>query len=97
MKPDGFAHSTPAEVEACGAGGASGRPLKRRSLETVRFLWKRFGDRLTLIGAGGIMTGEDAVEMKQAGADLIGIYSASICSGPAVLKEMARALMQEPG
>ena len=43
------------------------------------------------------MTGEDAVEMKQAGADLIEIYSAFICLGPAVLKEMARALMQEPG
>ncbi len=97
MTRDGFVHSTPADVEACGAGGASGRPLKRRSLQTVRFLRKQFGDQLTLIGAGGILTGEDALEMKQAGADLIEIYSAFIFSGPAVLKEMARALMQEAG
>ncbi len=96
MKRDGFVHSTPAEVEACGVGGASGRPLKRLSLETVRFLRKQFDDRITIIGAGGIMTGEDALEMKRAGADLIEIYSAFIYSGPAVLKEMARAWMKEP-
>jgi dihydroorotate dehydrogenase len=75
----------------------NGHPLKRRSLETVRFLRKQFGDQLTIIGAGGIMTGEDAVEIKQAGTDSIEIYSAFICSGPAVPKEMARALMQKPG
>jgi dihydroorotate dehydrogenase len=93
---DGFVHSTPAQVEACGAGGASGRPLKGRSLQAVRCLRKAFGDQITIIGAGGIMTGADALEMKEAGADLIEIYSAFIYSGPAVLKEMARAWIKSP-
>src|SRR5690606_10051887 len=46
---------TPAsEVEALGAGGISGLPLRARALEVLRLLRERAGQRLTLVAAGGI-------------------------------------------
>lgn len=92
MKRDGFISTPTDEVEACGIGGVSGHPLKKRSLEVVRFLRKQFGTQFTIIGTGGIMNAEDSVEMMQAGADLIELYSAFIYSGPGVLKEIGNAL-----
>ncbi|HMJ11968.1 MAG TPA: quinone-dependent dihydroorotate dehydrogenase, partial [Polyangiaceae bacterium] len=37
------------QVEACGAGGLSGAPLRQRSLEVLRLLHARVHDRVTLI------------------------------------------------
>ncbi|MEZ0579963.1 quinone-dependent dihydroorotate dehydrogenase [Nocardioides sp. MH1] len=69
-------------VEAAGAGGLSGAPLRRRSTEVVRLLRGRVGDRLTLIGVGGISTAEDAQERLDAGADLVQAYTGLIYGGP---------------
>lgn len=72
----------PAEIEACGAGGLSGAPLKERSLRVLRRLYARAGDRLTLVGAGGIGTAADAWERILAGATLVQGYSAFVYEGP---------------
>ena len=74
--------STPAEVEAVGAGGLSGRPLTDRAVDVIRLLRKQVGDRLTLVGVGGITTVEDARERLDAGADLLQGYTAFIYEGP---------------
>jgi len=74
--------STPAQVAAAGAGGLSGRPLRQRSLEVLRMLRDRVGDRLTLIGVGGITTADDAQARLDAGADLLQGYTAFIYEGP---------------
>ena len=50
----------PAEVDAAGAGGLSGAPLKQRSLHVLRQLRARVGDHLVLVAAGGIETSDDA-------------------------------------
>ncbi len=78
---DGLA-STPAQVEAAGAGGLSGRPLRARATEVLRLLRDRVGDDMVLIGVGGITTPEDAVERIVAGADLLQAYTAFIYEGP---------------
>jgi dihydroorotate dehydrogenase len=74
--------SKPEAVEAAGAGGLSGAPLRARSTEVVRLLRDRVGDRLTLIGVGGISTPEDARERLDAGADLVQAYTGLIYGGP---------------
>lgn len=74
--------STPAEIEAAGAGGLSGRPLTARALEVLRLLRGRVGERLTLIGVGGITTAEDARARLEAGADLLQGYTAFVYEGP---------------
>ncbi|WP_182376531.1 quinone-dependent dihydroorotate dehydrogenase [Nocardioides sp. WS12] len=75
--------STPVEtIEAAGAGGLSGAPLRERSTEVVRLLRGRVGPNFTLIGVGGISTPADARERIAAGADLVQVYSGLIYGGP---------------
>ncbi|MGH3326825.1 MAG: quinone-dependent dihydroorotate dehydrogenase [Streptomycetales bacterium] len=72
----------PAEVAAIGAGGLSGAPLKRRSLDVLRRLRGRTGDRLVLVAVGGIETGDDAWECIRAGATLVQAYTGFVYGGP---------------
>ncbi|MFJ8363299.1 quinone-dependent dihydroorotate dehydrogenase [Streptomyces sp. NPDC093984] len=72
--------SEPALVKE--AGGLSGAPLKTRSLEVLRRLYARVGDRVTLVGVGGIESAEDAWQRILAGATLVQGYSAFIYEGP---------------
>ncbi|WP_435768524.1 quinone-dependent dihydroorotate dehydrogenase [Nocardioides sp. SYSU DS0651] len=71
-----------AEVAAVGAGGLSGAPLRERAVEVVGLLRSRVGDRLTLIGVGGISTPEDARARIAAGADLVQAYTGLVYGGP---------------
>ncbi|MFE9066160.1 quinone-dependent dihydroorotate dehydrogenase [Streptomyces violaceusniger] len=73
-------------------GGLSGAPLKARSLEVLSRLYARVGDRLTLVGVGGIETAEDAWERILAGATLVQGYSAFIYRGPFWCREIHRGL-----
>ena len=74
--------SHPAEVEAAGAGGLSGRPLAARAEAVLRLLRARVGPDLTLVGVGGISTVDDARGRLDAGADLLQGYTAFIYEGP---------------
>lgn len=69
------------DVESLGAGGISGPPLRRRAQEVVRRLYSRVGDRLTLIGVGGIETADDAWERITSGASLLQGYTGFIYGG----------------
>lgn len=71
-----------AEVEAAGAGGLSGPPVKERSLQVLRRLHSRVGDRLVLVSVGGIETADDAWERIRSGASLLQGYTAFIYGGP---------------
>ena len=68
-------------VEDLGAGGVSGPPVARRSLEVLRRLYARVGDRLVLIGVGGIETADDAWERITAGASLLQGYTGFVYGG----------------
>ncbi|MBM9458833.1 quinone-dependent dihydroorotate dehydrogenase [Nocardioides sp. zg-536] len=81
-----------ATVEACGAGGLSGAPLRERATEVVSLLRGRVGDRLTLIGVGGIGSAEDARQRIAAGADLVQAYSALIYGGPSWPRQVLKGL-----
>lgn len=74
--------SSAAEVEAAGAGGLSGAPLRERATAVMRLLRDRVGPDLTLIGVGGISTPADARERIDAGATLLQAYTGFIYGGP---------------
>jgi dihydroorotate dehydrogenase len=81
IRRDGLA--TPAaEVAAMGAGGLSGPPVADRSLEVLRRLYARVGDRLVLISVGGIENADQAYERILAGASLLQGYTGFIYGGP---------------
>jgi dihydroorotate dehydrogenase len=71
---------TPAVAEL-GPGGVSGAPVKARSLQVLRRLHARVGDRLVLISVGGIETAEDAWERIVSGASLLQGYTGFIYGG----------------
>ena len=82
----------PAKVEAAGTGGLSGAPLRERSLEVLRRLHARTGDRLTLVSVGGIENADDAWARITAGATLVQGYSAFIYEGPFWCRRLHRGL-----
>ena len=88
---DGLSPHTPTSLRD-EAGGLSGRPLHARALAVVRHLHQRAGDRLPIIGAGGIFTPDDACRMLDAGASLLQIYTSFIYEGPTVARRLAHAL-----
>ena len=85
--------ATPARrVESIGAGGLSGALLTERSTEVIRYLHERSGGAFPIIGVGGIMTPEDAIEKLEAGASLVQVYSGFIYEGPSFARRIVRAL-----
>ena len=90
VRRDGL-RSSEAELIACGRGGLSGPPLHERSLEVLRRLRARVGDRLALVSVGGIENPEQAKARIDAGADLVQIYTALVYEGPALPRRMALA------
>ena len=73
-------------------GGLSGAPLKARSLEVLRRLYARVGDRITLVGVGGVEDAEDAWQRILAGATLVQGYSAFIYRGPFWMRTLHKGL-----
>ncbi|GMQ28799.1 quinone-dependent dihydroorotate dehydrogenase [Algoriphagus confluentis] len=83
----------PAEVEAIGAGGVSGKVLKNRSTEVIRYLHTQSKGAFPIVGVGGIFSPEDAIEKLEAGASLVQIYSGMIYEGPGVVKKIKKGLL----
>ena len=86
--------SDPADVARCGAGGLSGPPLHDRSLEVLKRLKAKVGNRMVLISVGGIETAEQAWERIRAGATLIQLYTALVYEGPLLPTKMAKGVAQ---
>lgn len=87
--------TSPAEqVEAAGAGGLSGAPLKARSLQVLARLRAAVGDRIALVAVGGVETADDVRERLAAGATLVQGYTAFLYEGPfwaaAINRDLAR-------
>ncbi len=82
----------PKRIEEIGAGGLSGAPLKKRSTEVIRYISKKTGGKLPIIGVGGIMSADDALEKLEAGASLIQLYSGFIYEGPGLIRQILNRL-----
>ena len=80
------------KVEAMGSGGLSGKVLKARSTEVVKYLREKLDDNIAIIAVGGVFTGEDAREKLNAGADLVQVWSGFLYEGPAMVRRMLRNL-----
>jgi dihydroorotate dehydrogenase len=81
-------------VEAIGAGGLSGQPVRTRSTEVIRYLRDRNKD-LPIIGVGGIDGPDSAKEKLAAGANLIQIYTGFVYQGPALIKRINQAILKD--
>lgn len=66
-------------------GGLSGKPLFMLSTDILREMYRLTRGRITLIGCGGISSGEDAYKKIRAGATLVQLYTSFAYEGPALI------------
>jgi len=76
------------------AGGMSGKPLKDRATEVIRFLSEKSDRAFPIIGVGGIMSPEDALEKLEAGASLVQVYTGFIYEGPKLIRDINKEILK---
>jgi len=69
-------------------GGLSGTPCRKRSNDLIKNTKDTYGDKLTIIGCGGIMTPDDAIEKFELGCDLVQLITGMIFEGPQLIKSI---------
>jgi len=75
-------------------GNLSGAPNKDITTELVRRAYTQYGDKLVIIGIGGIMSAEDAYEKIKAGASLVALITGLIYEGPQLVGDINRGLVR---
>jgi dihydroorotate dehydrogenase len=74
------------------AGGLSGAPLTAPSTEVIAAFHAELGDKIPIIGVGGIMCADDARAKLRAGATLVQLYTGFIYRGPALIHDIVNSL-----
>lgn len=74
------------------AGGLSGKPVTGVSTEVIKAFYSHLGEQIPIIGVGGIMNADDAVEKLDAGAKLIQLYTGFIYHGPPLIHSILNKL-----
>jgi len=85
--------TTDSRIEDIGAGGLSGKPVRSRSTEVIKYLSTKSNKAFPIIGVGGIHSAEDALEKLDAGADLVQLYTGFIYEGPKLIKDINKAIL----
>jgi dihydroorotate dehydrogenase len=80
------------EVEAMGAGGVSGLPVREKATDVIRYIHQKSKGTIPIIAAGGIFTAADAKEKLDAGASLVQVYTGFIYEGPGIAKNICKGL-----
>lgn len=86
------AHDANTQQVYAQTGGLSGRPLRTRSTEIIRHLYRQTRGRLPIIGVGGIFNAGDAWEKIAAGASLVQVYTGLVYEGPGLPAAIVKGL-----
>jgi len=78
------------------AGGVSGPPLHSLALRVIGALRARLGPAFPIIGVGGIDAPDAALRLRDAGADLVQLYTGLVYRGPTLITQCVRALDRSP-
>jgi dihydroorotate dehydrogenase len=81
-------------AEASESGGLSGKPLFVPSTAILRAVRERVGDKLVLVGVGGVSSGAEAYAKIRAGASLVQLYTALALSGPSLVARIKCELLE---
>ncbi len=82
------------EIEDFGNGGLSGEPVKDKSTEIIKYISQKTNNEIPIIGVGGIMNAQNAIDKLNAGASLVQIYTGFIYEGPKLIKEINKKLSE---
>ncbi len=78
------------EAPAVFKGGLSGKPCTHMSTDLIYKTRELYGKRFTIIGVGGVMSPETAMEKFEAGADLVQLITGLIYEGPGLVRRLCR-------
>ena len=81
-------------IERIGSGGLSGKPIRERSTDIIRYISEKTGGKLPIIGVGGILSADDALEKLRAGASLVQVYTGFVYEGPGLVKRINEAILR---
>ena len=73
-------------------GGVSGPGIKPVAVRCIYDIYK--ATKLPILGMGGIVTGNDAIEIMMAGAGLVGLGAAIYMRGPDAFKKVAEEMSE---
>ena len=73
-------------------GGLSGAPLKDKSTQMIRRIYRLAKGKIPIIGVGGIFTAEDAWNKITAGASIVQLYTGLVFEGPGIAKSIVKGL-----
>ncbi len=90
QRPDNWPLGALAEEK----GGLSGAPVHTLSLTTVRSLRAMLGSSFPIIGVGGVASVAQARAMRDAGADLVQVYTGLIYRGSSLINDVLSAFSQ---
>lgn len=82
------------KIKEIANGGLSGKALTKKSTEIIRYLHDKSNGTMPIIGVGGIMSVQDALDKLDAGASLIQVYTGFIYEGPAFVKKINKAILK---
>jgi dihydroorotate dehydrogenase len=83
------------ELDLIGAGGLSGKPVRKKSTEIVHYIAEKTKHRIPIIGSGGVHTAADAEEKMQAGAGLVQVWTGFIYEGPSLVKRILKTMIKQ--
>ena len=78
------------EKNAYQEGGLSGAPLCQKSTAVITLLNECLGDKVPIIGVGGITSVIDGKQKLEAGAQLLQLYTGFIYEGLPLIKDLAK-------
>ncbi len=76
------------EVNRFKVGNFSGKPCEPRSNELIELAYKKYKNKLIIIGCGGIFSGQDAYIKIKLGASLVQLITGMIYQGPQLVSQI---------
>lgn len=74
-------------------GGISGLPTQKLSTDLISYTYQNYGQRLIIMGVGGIFSAQDAYAKIKAGASLLQLITGMIYEGPQLIGKINRELV----
>ena len=81
------------KIKKIGLGGLTGRPIKSKSTNVIKYICKKSSGKVPIIAVGGIMSVEDALDKIEAGASLLQLYTGFVYEGPILVKKINKAIL----
>ena len=80
-------------------GGLSGKPIEEKSTKLINKFYKILGDKIKIIGVGGVDSGISAYNKFLAGASYVQLYTGMVFRGPNIVnlikKELKELLLRD--